>query len=68
MGAEGKYDLMLAPSHDPDKLRCDSASSSTEAVSSTARVKVVASADTKSSSKVKSLCLCKVHFKLIKLI
>ena len=21
MGAEGKYDLMLAPSHDPDKLR-----------------------------------------------
>jgi E3 ubiquitin-protein ligase HECTD1 len=23
MGAEGKYDLMLAPSHDPDKLRKD---------------------------------------------
>lgn len=66
MGAEGKYDLMLAPSHDPEKLRCDSASSSTEAVSSTARVKVVASADTK-SSKVKSPCLCKVHFKLMKL-
>ena len=23
MGAEGKYDLMLGPSHDPDKLRKD---------------------------------------------
>ena len=27
MGAEGKYDLMLAPSHDPEKLRKDSARS-----------------------------------------
>ena len=27
MGAEGKYDLMLAPSHDPEKVRKDSTSS-----------------------------------------
>ena len=26
MGAEGKYDLQLAPSHDPEKLRRDSKS------------------------------------------
>ena len=30
MGAEGKYDLMLAPSHDPEKLRKDSSSSRSE--------------------------------------
>lgn len=54
MGAEGKYDLMLAPSHDPEKLRRDSASSSTEAATSTTRVKVTASADTK--AKVSMRC------------
>lgn len=30
MGAEGKYDLFLAPSHDPEKVRKNSTSSKSD--------------------------------------
>ena len=40
MGAEGKYDLSLAPSHDPEKLRHYMAAKS-EAVAMATKGKVV---------------------------
>ena len=50
MGAEGKYDLMLAPSYDPEKVRKESTTS--EPGSKVSKIKGVPVAATDGKSKV----------------
>ena len=47
MAAEGRYDLMLAPSHDPDKLRKEAAKADVGSASSPKTKSAVGSCDSK---------------------
>ena len=53
MAAEGRYDLMLAPSHDPEKLRKDAAKADAGSTSSPKAKPAAAVSDSK--SKVRQL-------------
>ena len=53
MGAEGKYDLSLAPSHDPEKVRKNSISSKPELVTSSENSRSSASKEQTADPKAK---------------
>ena len=54
MAAEGRYDLMLAPSHDPEKLRKDAAKADAGSTSSPKAKPAAAVSDSKSKVSIAS--------------